>query len=96
LTIAVATEFGVILCGRFHEEHVGGRSVEEALRGAYSRTGAAVLASGATAVAGFAVLVASDIQMLRDFGLVTVIDLVVALAGVMLVLPAALVWIEER
>jgi hypothetical protein len=33
--------------------------------------------------------------MLRDFGLVTVADLGVALAGVMLVLPAALVWAEE-
>ena len=34
--------------------------------------------------------------MLRDFGLVTVIDLAVALLGVMVVLPAALVWAEER
>ena len=34
--------------------------------------------------------------MLRDFGLVTVVDLAVALLGVMLVLPAALVWAEER
>ena len=33
--------------------------------------------------------------MLRDFGLVTVADLVVALLGVLLVLPAALVWAEE-
>jgi hypothetical protein len=33
--------------------------------------------------------------MLRDFGLVTVADLGVALAGVLLVLPAALVWAEE-
>ena len=32
--------------------------------------------------------------MLRDFGLVTVVDLGVALLGVMLVLPAALVWAE--
>jgi hydrophobe/amphiphile efflux-3 (HAE3) family protein len=96
LTIAIATEFGVILAGRFHEERGGGRGVEEALRRAYGRTGAAVLASGVTAVAGFAVLIASDIQMLRDFGFVTVIDLVVALAGVMVVLPAALIWIEER
>ena len=32
--------------------------------------------------------------MLRDFGLVTVFDLAVALIGVMLVLPAALVWAE--
>jgi uncharacterized protein len=96
LTIAIAIEFGVILTGRFHEERRGGRGVEEALRRTYGRTGAAVLASGATAIAGFAVLVASDIQMLRDFGFVTVIDLAVALAGVMMVLPAALIWIEER
>lgn len=95
LTIAIATEFGVILAGRFHEER-GRGGVEQALRGAYARTGAAVLASGVTAIAGFAVLIASEIQMLRDFGLVTVIDLAVALLGVMIVLPAALVWVEER
>ncbi len=96
LTIAIATEFGVILSGRFHEERRGGLGVDEALRRAYDRTGAAVLASGATAVAGFAVLIASDIQMLRDFGIVTVIDLSVALLGVALVLPAALHWSESR
>jgi predicted RND superfamily exporter protein len=93
LTIAIATEFAVILAARFHEQPGG---VEEALRGAYSRTGAAVLASGVTAIAGFAVLIASEIQMLRDFGLVTVVDLAAALLGVMVVLPAALVWTRER
>lgn len=96
LTIAIATEFGVILCGRFDEERRGGRGAEEALRLAYGRTGAAVLASGVTAIAGFAVLVASDIQMLRDFGIVTVVDLTVALLGTMLILPAALTWGERR
>ncbi len=96
LTIAIATEFGVILAGRVHEESRRGLDLEQALRRAYDRTGAAVLASGATAVAGFAVLIASDIQMLRDFGLVTVVDLSVALLGVMLVLPAALRWSEGR
>jgi hypothetical protein len=55
-----------------------------------------VLASGATAIAGFAALIASDIRMLRDFGIVTVVDLSVALVGVMIVLPAALIWAEER
>jgi predicted RND superfamily exporter protein len=96
LTIAIATEFGVILAGRFHQERQGGHGVEEALRRAYGRTGTAVLASATTAIAGFAVLIASDIQMLRDFGFVTVVDLVVALAGVMIVMPAALAWSEER
>jgi len=92
LTIAIATEFSVILSARFHEERGGGRSVSEALRGAYARTGAAVLASGVTATAGFAVLIVSDVRMLRDFGFVTVIDLAVALLGVMVALPAALAW----
>jgi uncharacterized membrane protein YdfJ with MMPL/SSD domain len=55
-----------------------------------------VLASGATAIAGFAALIASDIRMLRDFGIVTVVDLTVSLIGVMLVLPAALVWAEQH
>jgi hydrophobe/amphiphile efflux-3 (HAE3) family protein len=95
LTVAIATEFSVILCGRFHEEREGGLGVVEGLRAAYARTGAAVLASGITAIAGFAVLIVSEVGMLRDFGLVTVIDLVVALAGVMLALPAALAWTER-
>jgi hydrophobe/amphiphile efflux-3 (HAE3) family protein len=96
LTIAIATEFGVLLAGRFHEEREAGAGAEDALRRAYSRTGAAVLASGVTAIAGFAVLIASDVQMLRDFGLVTVVDLAAALAGVLLVLPATLLWLERR
>jgi predicted RND superfamily exporter protein len=96
LVIAIATEFSVLLSSRYEEERLAGRSPGEALRRGYAGTGTAVLASGATAIAGFAALIATDIRMLRDFGLVTVVDLAVALAGVMLVLPAVLVYVEER
>jgi uncharacterized protein len=96
LTIAIATEFAVILSGRFEQERSIGLDVAAALRRAYARTGAAVLASGLTAIAGFAVLVASDIRMLRDFGAVTVIDLAAALLGVIVILPATLVLLERR
>ena len=34
--------------------------------------------------------------MLRDFGIVTVVDLTVSLLGVLLVLPAALIWAEQH
>ena len=44
---------------------------------------------------GFGVLVLSDIRMLRDFGVVTLIDLSVSLLGVLVALPAALL-IAER
>jgi hypothetical protein len=96
LTIAIATEFAVILSGRFEQERSIGLDVAAALRRAYARTGAAVVASGLTAIAGFAVLIASDIRMLRDFGAVTVIDLAAALLGVIVILPATLVMLERR
>lgn len=95
LTIAIATEFSVILAARFRQERGAGRELGAALAGAYTRTGAAVMASGATAIAGFAVLIASDVRMLREFGFVTVIDLAVALLGVLVALPAALVLAER-
>jgi predicted RND superfamily exporter protein len=104
LVIAIATEFSVLLSARYHSERAEGASIGEALRRSYSRTGAAVIASGVTAIAGFAVLALAAplqalfggdaIRMLTEFGVVAVVDLVVALAGVLLVLPAVLVWAE--
>ena len=96
LVIAISTEFSVLLSARYREERLGGAEPEEAIDATYASTGAAVLASGVTAIMGFAALIASDIRMLRDFGVVTVVDLTVSLLGVMVVLPAALVWAERR
>ncbi len=90
LVIAISTEFSVLLSERHRQERLAGHGAVEALRRSYRRTGAAVLASGVTAIMGFGVLVLSDISMLRDFGLVTLIDLTVSLAGVLVALPAAL------
>jgi len=96
LVTAIATEFGVIISGRYFQEREGGAGLAPALRSTYGRTGLAVATSGLTAIAGFAALVTSDVAMLRDFGLIAVVDLAVALAGVVLVLPAMLVWTERR
>ncbi|HXD53257.1 MAG TPA: MMPL family transporter [Solirubrobacteraceae bacterium] len=95
LVIAISTEFSVLLAERHRQERLAGRSTVEALRRSYERTGAAVAASAATAIFGFGVLVLSDIRMLRDFGLVTLIDLAVSLLGVLVALPAALVFAER-
>jgi hydrophobe/amphiphile efflux-3 (HAE3) family protein len=96
LVIAISTEFSVLLSARYLQERAAGAGPARAIELAYASTGAAVLASGATAIAGFAALIASDIRMLRDFGIVTVVDLTVSLLGVMIVLPAALMWAEEH
>jgi uncharacterized protein len=96
LVIALSTEFSVLLCERNRQERLAGANLPDALRATYSRTGAAVAASGVTAIVGFGVLALSDIQMLRDFGLVTLIDLSVSLIGVLVSLPAALLLVEGR
>ena len=96
LVLAISTEFAVLLSARFDAERAAGHPAGEAIRRTYRSTGAAVLASGATAIAGFAVLALSDVRMLRDFGLVTVVDLTVSLLGVLAVLPAVLVLAERR
>ena len=96
LVTAIATEFGVIISGRYFQERQAGAGLAQALRLTYGRTGLAVATSGLTAIAGFAALGTSDVAMLRDFGLIAVIDLGVALAGVALILPAMLVWLERR
>ncbi len=96
LVIAISTEFSVLLCERQRQERLAGAGAIEALRLAYARTGAAVAASGVTAIVGFGVLALSDIAMLRDFGIVTLIDLSVSLVGVLIALPASLLLSEGR
>jgi hydrophobe/amphiphile efflux-3 (HAE3) family protein len=96
LVIAISTEFSVLLSERYRQERHAGHDLPSALGRTYRSTGAAVLASGVTAIAGFGVLVFSDITMLRDFGFVTLIDLSVSLLGVLLVLPAVLALSERR
>jgi hydrophobe/amphiphile efflux-3 (HAE3) family protein len=96
LVIAISTEFSVLLSERHRQERAAGHSTAQALRRAYRHTGAAVAASGVTAIAGFGVLTLSDIAMLRDFGLVTLVDLSVSLVGVLVALPAAVVLAESE
>jgi hydrophobe/amphiphile efflux-3 (HAE3) family protein len=95
LVIAISTEFSVLLAERFRQERRAGHEPAQALARTYRSTGAAVLASGVTAIAGFAVLIVSSITMLRDFGLVTLVDLSVSLGGVLLMLPAVLTLSES-
>ena len=96
LVIAISTEFAVLLAARFREERAAGCDPGEALRRTYGSTGAAVAASGVTAIAGFAVLAASEVRMLQEFGIVCVVDLSLSLLGVLAVLPAVLVLAERR
>jgi predicted RND superfamily exporter protein len=88
LVVAIGTEFGVLLTERYGQERAAGHPDAVAIARTAASTGRAVGASAATTVAGFGVLAVSDIPLLRQFGLITVLDLAVAVLAVVLVLPA--------
>jgi predicted RND superfamily exporter protein len=73
-----------------------GHDLPAMYRAALRTTGPALFASAATALVGFATLAASNINLLRGFATVAVVDLAAALAGALLILPLAIGWIERR
>lgn len=95
LVLAISTEFSVILASRYFQARHRGLGSRLAIEYVYKTTGMAVAVSALTATLGFAVLIASDVAMFSQFGVVTVIDLAVSLAGVALVLPAAISYMER-
>jgi len=96
LVVAVCTEFTSLILLRFVEERNRGLSPRQAMTVTATRTGRAFLVSGMTAVGGLAVVATSSMPMLRDFGIVMVLNVFVALLSALVVLPPILVWAEER
>jgi MMPL family protein len=101
LVIALATEFGVVLLGRFYEERRRGLDPDAAAIAALAAVGRAIRVSALTLGAGFAVLAISGIfpnslPLLADFGLAVVIDLALAVGAVFLVMLPVAVALERR
>ncbi|TME24323.1 MAG: hypothetical protein E6I68_05480 [Chloroflexi bacterium] len=87
VVVAFATEFGVLWLARYRSERAGGIDPADAARVASVRVGPAVAASALALAAGFAVLALSSVPMVRDFGLWSAFDLLLATAAVLVLLP---------
>jgi hydrophobe/amphiphile efflux-3 (HAE3) family protein len=87
LIVGIGTEFAVLLLGRYWEELGRGADPQQAMDQAVSRIGRAIAASGLTVVAGFGALLASSFPAIREFGAVTVIDVLLALVATIVVVP---------
>lgn len=77
LVLAVGVEFGLLLEARYWEERRRGASIAEARAVAVRRVGAAVSVSAGAVALAFAVLAASRLDLLRQFGLLVAGELVV-------------------
>jgi hydrophobe/amphiphile efflux-3 (HAE3) family protein len=96
LVIAVCTEFTSLIILRFLEERERGFSPRAAVEITATRTGRAFIVSGMTAITGVAVIATSSLPLLRDFGIIVAMNVIVALLSALIVLPPLLVWAEER
>jgi hydrophobe/amphiphile efflux-3 (HAE3) family protein len=96
LIMGIGVEFTVLLMMRYYEERGKGEGPVEAMTTAMTKIGRAIIASGLTVIGGFgALLIAKDFLILRDFGIVTVVDVFFALVSTLFVLPTLIVWIDS-
>jgi uncharacterized protein len=96
LIMGIGVEFTVLLMTRYYEERDKGEGPVEAMTTAMTKIGRAIIASGLTVIGGFgALLIARDFLILRDFGIVTVVDVFFALVSALFVLPTLIVWIDS-
>lgn len=95
LVVAICTEFTSLILLRYVEERGRGFAPREAVDHTASRTGRAFIVSALTAVSGVAVIATSSMPLLRDFGLIVGMNVLVALLSALIFLPPMLVWADE-
>ncbi len=87
VVVAFATEFSVLWLARYRGERANGIDPAEAAHTSSARVGPAIAASALALIAGFAVLAISGVPTVRDFGIWSSLDLLIATAGVFALLP---------
>jgi predicted RND superfamily exporter protein len=87
VVVAFATEFSVLWLVRYMGARGAGADPAAASVEASVRVGPAIVASALALVVGFAVLAISPVPMVRDFGLWSGLDLVLATVAVLVLLP---------
>lgn len=90
LIMGIGTEFTILITERFEEELAKGNSRNEAIQIAISKMTNPILVSALTTMGGFSALIFSDFVILSNFGIMTLVNLSLALLSTIIVLPAIL------
>jgi predicted RND superfamily exporter protein len=96
LVLAVGVEFGLLLEARYRELRRAGSTPSEAARAATETVGAPVAVAAATAALGFAVLVASRLNVLEQFGLLAAVELMLCALAAILIVPGLAAALDRR
>ena len=95
LVLGMGTEMTIMLLERYIEERLEGKEKIDAMLITVSKIGKATVASGLTTIGGFSVLMASKFVILKDFGLMTVINISLALISTFIILPTVIILLDR-
>jgi len=96
LVLGIGSEYAILMMERFYEELHNVGDPFEALRITANRIGSALVASGLTVTFGFAALITSPFNITSNFGLVTVMAVIFALATTFTVFVVLMIRMEIR
>ena len=90
LIVGIGTEFTILILMRYYELKKQSKNEEEAIINAVGLMSKPIIVSAITTIGGFSALVFSDFQILSNFGIMTLINISLALFSSIFVLPALL------
>jgi hydrophobe/amphiphile efflux-3 (HAE3) family protein len=90
LIMGIGTEFTILITERFEEEKLKTENRQEAIKNALSKMANPILVSALTTMGGFSALIFSDFVILSNFGIMTLVNLSLALLSTIVVLPTIL------
>lgn len=90
LLLAIGIAYGIHVLNRVHEEMLAGKPKREALLAATTGIAAAVAMAGLTTAAGFLSLLTASLPLIRQFGVLAAVGVLLAMLSALIVLPALL------
>jgi len=90
LIIGIGTEFTILILMRYYEFKKESNNHETSIVNAVGLMSKPIIVSAVTTIGGFSALVFSDFQILSNFGIMTLINISLALISSIVVLPALL------
>ena len=96
LVLGVGSEYAILMMERFYEELENVGNPYEAMKITANRIGSALVASGMTVIFGFGALISSPFNIISNFGVVTVMSVVLALVTTFTVFVVLAVRMEVQ
>jgi RND superfamily putative drug exporter len=91
--LGIAIDYSLLVVHRYREEHVGGKSKEDAIARTMETAGRAVVFSGTAVAIGLALLLFMPLPFMRGFGVGGLVIPVISVLCALTLLPCMLWWL---